>query len=488
MDSEKIINQVLEVLKNKKIENYADLNKIIKRIYEESDKLKVITKKKNEDDNNTILKLQSKISDLINKKDNQMVDLRLKLNNDYSIELFVKNIFYAKNSKSESVKIENLKSNITTHPYKFTNPTIEANLINLFYSKKQIKKDGYFYSGNINESDAFDCSGNASTIPKLVEIYEFLNIRINNNSAIIDLINDDNDFIIRTLENIKKNHQDFKINYKDFKEKLRDFYYSNSSLKSTHSLIKQVYFPTKESYHLLSILSPSILMNELNLRIKSTNKISYELRSNEKDYAKFSNLFVIGFNDGDFYKMLNISNINKNNAGKFYLLPSLPPILEKRDVRLPKTDFFHQSLNKYRFKSHFEQLEKFIQDKRNNKKIRDSITDIIGSITDDVINVIYKIRDFKIGWSEEENYKNLSKNQKILLDNFHQEDRYSNDSWLDDFIEDLARWILKCYNKFYPDTAKNFGDDELAGFERRININLPYEVKKSLNQDKEYFR
>ena len=27
-------------------------------------------------------------------------------------------------------------------------------------------------------------------------------------------------------------------------------------------------------------------------------------------------------------------------------------------------------------------------------------------------------------------------------------DRYSNDSWLDDFIDDLARWILKCYNKF----------------------------------------
>lgn len=480
MDSATIINQVLEVLKNKEIENDADLKKILKKIDEKNDNLKKIIKKKNEDDNNQIFKLQSEIQDLINKKDKQMVDLSLKLNNDYSIEVFIKNIFYAKNGKSESVKIENLKSNITTHPYKFTNPIIEANLINLFYSKKQIKKDGYFYSGNINESEAFDCSGNAGSIPKLVEIYEFLNIRINNNSAIIDLINDDNDFIIRTLENIQKNHNDFKINYKDFKEKLKDFYYSNSILKSTHNLIKQVYFPTKESYHLLSILSPSILMNELNLRIKSTNKISYELRANEKDYAKFFNLVLIGFNEGSFQKMLNISNINKNNAGKFYLLPSLPPAIEKRDIKLPKHNFFSESINPIRFKPHFEQLEKLIQDERNNKKIRDSITNIVGTITDDVIKIIYKIRDFKIGWSEEENYKNLSKNQKILLDNFHQEERYNNDEFLDDFIDNLARWIFKCYEKFYPDTAKNFGDDELAGFKRRINI--------SLTQDKEYFR
>jgi CRISPR-associated protein Csy1 len=223
-------------------------------------------------------------------------------------------------------------------------------------------------------------------------------------------------------------------------------------------------------------------MNELNLRIKSTNKISYELRANAKDYAKFSNLFVIGFYEGSFQKMLIVSNINKNNAGKFYLLPSLPPIIEKREIRLPKTDFFHQSLNKYRFKFHFEQLEKFIQDKRNNKPIRDSITNIVDDIADDVIEIIYKIRDFDSGWSEQENYKNLPKNQKILLDNHYLETRASNQESIDDFIEDLARWILACYQKFYPKTAKDFGDDELMGFERRINLSS--DIKKSLNQIK----
>jgi CRISPR-associated protein Csy1 len=180
--------------------------------------------------------------------------------------------------------------------------------------------------------------------------------------------------------------------------------------------------------------------------------------------------------------MLNVSNINKNNAGKFYLLPSLPPIIEKREIRLPKTDFFHQSLNKYRFKFHFEQLEKLIQDKRNNKPIRDSITNIVGDIADDVIEIIYKIRDLDSGWSEQENYKNLPKNQKILLDNHYLETRASNQESIDDFIEDLARWILACYQKFYPKTAKDFGDDELMGFERRINLSS--DIKKSLNQIK----
>ena len=191
------------------------------------------------------------------------------------------------------------------------------------------------------------------------------------------------------------------------------------------------------------------------------------------------NLFKISYGGSNAQ---NISSINAKNAGKFYLLPSLPPIIEKREIRLPKTDFFHQSLNKYRFKFHFEQLEKFIQDKRNNKPIRDSITNIVGDIADDVIEIIYKIRDFDSGWSEQENYKNLPKNQKILLDNHYLDARASSQESIDDFIEDLARWILACYQKFYPKTAKDFGDDELMGFERRINLSS--DIKKSLNQIK----
>lgn len=39
-------------------------------------------------------------------------------------------------------------------------------------------------------------------------------------------------------------------------------------------------------------------------------------------------------------KPQNISVLNSNSAGKVYLLPSLPPSLKKRDVRLPRYDFF----------------------------------------------------------------------------------------------------------------------------------------------------
>ena len=46
MDSEKIINQVLEVLKNKEIENDATIKKIITKIDEKNDNLKKIIKKK----------------------------------------------------------------------------------------------------------------------------------------------------------------------------------------------------------------------------------------------------------------------------------------------------------------------------------------------------------------------------------------------------------------------------------------------------------
>ena len=417
------------------------------------------------------LRIKAKIKDFIKKENKNPDEIEIQeIINNAQIEFSFENWITAKSRNAYQIKI-------STHPSKFSHP--DAKTSNIYFFGTQ-KNDGFLRSGNINSE--FDVFGNAAQM----DISKFLNLDSNGKTILDHIKNQSDEFKeVFNIENIGF-------------EKIRNDFLSVieiSKSQFTSSKVKQIYFLiNKKEYHNLSILMNSSIASELNNKIRGikfsdqTKELKKLRKNNQFSSQKIEdllNLFKISYGGSNAQ---NISSINAKNAGKFYLLPSLPPILEKRDVRLPKNDFFHQSLNKYRFKSHFEQLEKFIQDKRNNKKISDSITDIIGSITDDVINVIYKIRDFKIGWSEEENYKNLSKNQKILLDNFHQEERYSNDSWLDDFIEDLARWILKCYNKFYPDTAKNFGDDELAGFERRININLPYEVKKSLNQDKEYFR
>lgn len=397
------------------------------------------------------------------KRKPELIDIE-KFNQEINDEFSFENWILNKSKTAYQVQL-------TTHPSRFSHPNALASGIN-FAGLKQ--SDGYLTSNNHNYE--FDLVGTAEQIP----LMDFLNLIYQEKKIL-------NHLKIETEES-KEVFDTKNIGYKNiFKGFLSVI--NDSKTQSTNTLVKQVYFYIGDKkYHNLSILTNSFIASELNNKVREikfsdqTKELKKLRKNNQFSLQKIEdllNLFKISYGGSNAQ---NISSINAKNAGKFYLLSSLPPIIEKREIRLPKTDFFHQSLNKYHFKFHFEQLEKFIQDKRNNKPIRDSITNIVGDITDDVIEIIYKIRDLDSGWSEQENYKNLPKNQKILLDNHYLETRASSQESIDDFIEDLARWILACYQKFYPKTAKDFGDDELMGFERRINLSS--DIKKSLNQIK----
>jgi len=411
------------------------------------------------------LRIKAKTKDFIKKENRNPDEIEIQeIINNAQNEFSFENWIVSKSKNSYQIKI-------STHPSKFSHP--DAKTSNIYFSGTQ-KNDGFLRSGNINSG--FDVFGNAAQM----DIFKFLDLCYADKTILDHIKNQSDEFKeVFNIENIGF-------------EKIRDDFLlviEISKSQYTSNKVKQIYFPIdKNEYHNLSILTNSFIASELNHKVREikfsdqTKELKKLRKNNQFSLQKIEdllNLFKISYGGSNAQ---NISSINAKNAGKFYLLPSLPPIIEKRESRLPKTDFFHQSLNKYRFKFHFEQLEKFIQDKRNNKPISDSITNIVGDIADDVIEIIYKIRDFDSGWSEQENYKNLPKNQKILLDNHYLETRASSQESIDDFIEDLARWILVCYQKFYPKTAKDFGDDELMGFERRINLSS--DIKKSLNQIK----
>jgi CRISPR-associated protein Csy1 len=411
------------------------------------------------------LRIKAKTKDFIKKENRNpdAIEIQEIINNAQN-EFSFDNWIVSKSKNAYQIKI-------STHPSKFSHP--DAKTSNIYFYGTQ-KNDGFLRSGNINSG--FDVFGNAAQM----DIFKFLDLCYADKTILDHIKNQSDEFKeVFNIENIGF-------------EKIRDDFLlviEISKSQYTSNKVKQIYFPIdKNEYHNLSILTNSFIASELNNKVREikfsdqTKELKKLRKNNQFSLQKIEdllNLFKISYGGSNAQ---NISSINAKNAGKFYLLPSLPPIIEKREIRLPKTDFFHQSLNKYRFKFHFEQLEKLIQDKRNNKPIRDSITNIVGDITDDVIEIIYKIRDFSDGWSEQENYKNLPRNQKILLDNHYLDARASNQESIDDFIEDLARWILACYQKFYPKTAKDFGDDELMGFERRINLSS--DIKKSLNQIK----
>ena len=149
--------------------------------------------------------------------------------------------------------------------------------------------------------------------------------------------------------------------------------------KKTNRLVKQVYFPItnsneKESYHLLSILTPSGLLVKVkeqidNIRFSENSKKVREFRKKNKQpeenisYEDILDLTMIGYGGT---KPQNISVLNSRNGGKFYLLSSLPPELEKRKVRLPNNNFFKDTLWIKNYEKEFGYLNKVIFDKRNN--------------------------------------------------------------------------------------------------------------------------
>ena len=120
---------------------------------------------------------------------------------------------------------------------------------------------------------------------------------------------------------------------------------SNVSRYFTSPLVKQVFFPIGENqYHLLSVLGSSGMMATLKRRIEDARQHFFDTRSLMKSgeidsmqYERYFDLALIGFGGT---KPQNISLINNKEHGVFYLLPSIPPRLDKTTVWKPTHDFF----------------------------------------------------------------------------------------------------------------------------------------------------
>jgi CRISPR-associated protein Csy1 len=172
--------------------------------------------------------------------------------------------------------------------------------------------------------------------------------------------------------------------------------------------------------------------------------------------------------------------LNSQNAGRAYLLSSLPPKIEKRTVRLPKNDFFKQCLYRKNFQSSFVELYKFTQLDINNINIRTAIKNIIWYIIDGVLLEAFKIQSYypESAWSNKEYYLDLPKYQKIWLDNLYKSHRENNGEWRDEVCAEISRWIIKSYESSVV-KSHQLGDGELTV--------LKLWILEELNKNKEFF-
>ena len=358
---------------------------------------------------------------------------------------------------------------MVSHPSKFSHPSAKTSSV--IAQAKQIN-DGYLRSGNV--SYPLDVFGNAAAM----DVFKFLSLPLTEKLTVLDGFE-------RQEESLKTLLVGADLDFETLGTEFLKIKATDTSVKTDH-LVKQVYFPIEQAeYHLLSVLTPSGLITRLKqsidtIRFSEETKQAKELRrKNEHHEIGYADIFDLTITAYGGTQPQNVSVLNSQNAGRAYLLSSCPPMLEKRAIRLPKTDFFAQCLYRKNYQESFIQLHKFMQLDLNNDDIRTAIRNIIQFVIDQILVLASKTREYSTeGWSNQDYYASLPKLQRIWLDKIYQTERDEDSDWRDELSKEIARWILRSYEKVISDAYK-LGTGEILDVKQR--------VEKSLQQAKEFF-
>lgn len=358
---------------------------------------------------------------------------------------------------------------MVSHPGKFSHPSAKTSPV---IAHNLQANDGYLRTGNVNyELDVF---GNAAAM----DVYKFLCLTLSDGKTVLAHLETDSPEIT-TLFTLPT------ASYEDLKQGLISIKQLDTTSKTDH-LVKQVYFPVDNDYHLLSLLTPSGLLTQVKTRIdrmrfsdetKQAKECRKKKEHHETGFDDVLNLTVTAFGGT---QPQNVSVLNSQNAGRAYLLASLPPSFKQRQIRLPSHDFFRNSLRAKTFKDAYLPLDKLIHTDVNNVAVRQGIQNCLKFIIDQALQRVFSIRAYAVGWSQTEHYQSLPAAQRIWLDDAYLEQREQQDDWLDTVVADFARWMLDTYEYLFKDSYSNLSDHELREV-RGL-------VKQAVAADQEFFK
>ncbi|OAI14425.1 type I-F CRISPR-associated protein Csy1 [Methylomonas koyamae] len=358
---------------------------------------------------------------------------------------------------------------MVSHPGKFSHPSAKTSSV---IANNIPAQDGYLRSGNVDYP--LDVFGNAAAM----DVYKFLSLEMGDGQTVLSHLEQDSPAVQALMAIPTASYQQLKQGFLGIKQLAE-------SSKTDH-LVKQVYFPVDGEYHLLSIMTASGLLTQLKSRIDQMrfSEQAKQARENRKKnlhhadgYDDLPNLTVTAFGGT---QPQNVSVLNSQNAGRAYLLASIPPGFQQRQARLPSQNFFKNSLNPKRFKDEFEPLDKLIRTDLNNVHIREGIRNCLKYLIDRVLQRAFAVRAFGVGWSQTEHYQNLPQAQRIWLDDAYLEQRQKEDEWLEEIVLAFANWILDSYELLFKQTCTQLSDYELREVKRYVEL--------AVSDDQEFFK
>lgn len=351
----------------------------------------------------------------------------------------------------------------TTHPYQFSHPSANQDKNNritpIMFSGK-LSGDGYVRSGNVKSDREYDMHSDA----KLCPVRDFLALPMLNGKTVLENIMDDTAEARELLESSGKSAD-------ELRNQFMTVFKANDGNQITSTKIKQVYFPLENgNYHLLSILTPSPLVYELKNRITAINDDATEKRKLLKkgetavQFREIYNLVNLKYG-GDHPN--NISQLNQKMMGLSKLLQSVPPTIETLRVRVPRKDFFAESLPVKDFKEQFESLHKImslplgtsIPLEKQRKCLRHLIEEIVDSLVERLFVVREEMKDIPEG---------LKPEQKIWLNSDEKARLESNDGWENEIAHEIAGWIVRTYGRLFKERKVMLGDTELSAIENAV--------------------
>jgi CRISPR-associated protein Csy1 len=289
-----------------------------------------------------------------------------------------------------------------------------------------------------------------------LKVFKFISLEYKQ-KPLLEYVKDENTLIFKKLFGVSEDRA--KTWIKNFSAGI------NNQDTKTNQYVRQVYFPVEDKYHLLSLLTPSGLVFSLKERIDTINERSPEAYSGKKlkkdnkysetGYSTIPNLTMTR-HGGEHPK--NISGLN-NKYQSYYLLISAPPTLQKRDIRFPKQNFFRESFRDYEYREVFDALHKLFKTDYNNVRIREGRDYRLQDLMDRIINKMWAVRAVSKEQYRPENSQ-LKLHQKIWLCDEFQQNRETENDWVDKLCNEISRWIIRTYERLLAKQAYKLGESE----------------------------
>lgn len=354
---------------------------------------------------------------------------------------------------------------IVTHVGKYTHPGIDPNVS--FWDNSAQPDAGYLTTSSVGQRQDMVVDGGAA----FSALASVLMRPLSDGKTVLAHFQEDTPLIREEVASLG-------IDYEDLRRKILAIK-SPVLPESSDPALRQIYFPVgNDAYHLLSLMPSTTTLTAIRDAVRERQDC--ERKSRDKKAENYGQSYTVIPHPvkvkvgGDNPQNLSCFNIL---SSMYMLLPSGPPLLTPRKLRLPRRDFFFNTIPRDWQKDLFLRLRDWMQ---NEHMPRLAITEAIQEIGIELAGGIQllagQLQGAPPGWSDTEN---LPDAQKLWLDAKYAAAREENLDWTDEISMDFARWIAKAYKRHaqLKKDAIPFGDAEQQYFAKILQVHLKEEVR-----------